>query len=210
MADRKEVEKFNLPEGRLINQSLFVLDQFDPSSKPKYNVELAFKPEDLDSIEDKLAAAAEEFWGAGAKEDYWDGKIRSPILPGDEMAARRDAEGKPGDAYKGKLVIRAHTQFNKHGAEGPGGIQVFGPNIQPIEAVESGEIYLGLYGVARVSIGKYKENATGRDALMFYLCAFQKTRDGEPLVSAADHSQAFKPVGRDQDGGTGGRRRRAG
>ena len=210
MTDRKEVERISLPEGRLINESLFVKDQFDPNSTPQYNIELAFDREVLNDIEDKPAAMAKEFWGAGANEDYWDGKIRSPILSGDDMAAKREAEGKTGDAYKGKLVIRAHTKFNKHGAEGPGGVQVFGPDVQPIEGVESGEIYPGLYGVALVTIGSYKENVTGRNALMLYLNAFQKTRDGEPLVSAADHSQAFKPVGRDQDGGTGGRRRRAG
>ncbi|KKM18295.1 hypothetical protein LCGC14_1667070, partial [marine sediment metagenome] len=50
----------------------------------------------------------------------------------------------------------------------------------------------------------------GNHALMFYLLAFQKTRDGDPLISARDHSELFKAVGRDQDGGTGGRRRRKG
>lgn len=210
MTEKKEVEKITLPEGRLLNRSLFVRDQFDEKATPSYKLELAFDREALDDIAAKLAAFAKAKWGAGADDDYYDGKIRDPILDGDAMAQKRADKEKPGEAYVGKDIIRAHTKFNKHGVEGPGGIQVFGPDVLPIEEVESHEVYPGCYGQALVTIGAYTESASGRNALMFYLSAFQKTRDGEPLISAADHSSAFKAVGRDQEGGTEGRRRRPG
>jgi len=209
MTERKEVERVLLPEGRVINHSLFVKDQFDANSTPGYKIELAFNPEDLNEIEDKLAAAAVAKWGAGADKDYDEGRIRSPILEGDKLAARRREKGKPCDAYEGKLVIRAHTIYNKHGQDGPGGIQVFGPDVKEIAPVEAHTVYNGCWGQAVVTISTYVERS-GDNALMCYLAAFQKTRDDEPLASAVDYSEVFKPVGRDQEGGTGGRRQRKG
>lgn len=215
MSDKKEVEKIALPEGCLTNQSLFVKDIYkDPvtgkEGPPSYKCEVAIPMSDCDAVEEKLAAFAVEKWGAGADTGYFDGKIRSPFLDGDKKAAEREEKGKEGNAYKGCYVVRAHTNFNLQGQDGPGGIQVFDPEVQPIDPVASGAIYPGCYGIALVSIGAYISSETNTKSLMFYLSAFQKTRDGDPLISSADHSQAFKPVGRDQDGGTGGRRRREG
>ena len=213
MSERKGPEPFLLPEGRLINHSLFVKDAFDDAATPGYKVELAFDPDDLPDVEDALAAAAVEKWGAGSDEDYWEERILSPIIDGNELARRREEKKKPGDSYKGKQVIRAHTIFNIHGADGPGGVQVLGPDKTPIEAIMSHEVYPGCYGQAVVKIGNYVESKTQKRALMFYLCAFQKTKDGEPLVSASDYTELFRPVGRDTAEGaaaTGGRRRRKG
>ncbi len=210
MTEKKEIKRILLPEGRIINHSLFVKDQFNDDATPGYKIEMAFEPDDLDPVEGELAAAALAKWGAGADDAYYDEKIISPVLYGDRLAQRREEKGKQGDAYMGKLVIRAHTIFNKHGQDGPGGVQVYGPDVAEIGGAQAHEIYAGCYGQAVVTIGTYDESRSGDHALMFYLSAFQKTRDGEPLVSAADHSEMFKPVGRDQEGGTGGRRRRKG
>ena len=211
MSEKKEVEKILLPEGRLINESVFVKDQFNADATPSYKVEMAFEPNDLNDLEDALARFAVDKWGAGADAEYDDGKLISPIIEGDILAKRREEKGKPGDAYAGKLVIRAHTFFNKHGANGPGGIQVYAPDVTEIGPAHSHEVYGGCFGQAVVSIGSYTDSRTGMNAMMFYLAAFQKTRDGDPLVSAADYSQVFKPVGRDKAGGeSGGRRRRKG
>ena len=211
MTERKEVERLLTPEGRLINQSLFVKDQFNDDAIPSYKLEMAFEPDDLNDLENALAAAAVDKWGAGADADYDNGKIISPILDGNKLAARREEKGKPGDAYKGKLIIRTHTKFNKHGADGPGGISVFGPDGNELEVLQSSEIYSGCYGRAVLTIGTYTESRSGDNALMFYLSGFQKMRDGDPLVSAVDFSKVFKPVGRDTSAGEGeGRRRRKG
>lgn len=212
MTEKKEVERIRLPEGRVINQSLFVRDQFNETASPTYKIELAFNPDDLRVIEEALAAAAVEKWGAGADNEYFDNKLGDPIIDGEVLKKRREEKGKPGDAYAGQLIIRAHTKFNKHGEDGPGGIQVFNEKVEEIEGVESREIYNGCYGMALVTIGTYVDSKTQVRSLMFYLSAFQKTRDGDPLVSAADHSNAFKPVGRDAAAGeeASQRRRRAG
>lgn len=212
MSEKKEVDRILTPEGRLINHSLFTKDQFNDDAVPSYKLEMAFEPDDINDLENALAAAAVEKWGAGADTDYDNGKIISPILDGDKLAKRREEKGKPGDAYKGKLIIRSHTKFNKHGADGPGGIAVFGVNGEEMEAVQSNDLYNGCYGRALVTIGTYTDSRSGDNALMFYLSGFQKMRDDDPLVSAVDYSKVFKPVGRDTSGGDegGGRRRRAG
>ena len=113
------------------------------------------------------------------------------------MAAKLAMEGKPGDAYDGKFVIRSHTQFNRNGENAPGGIQVFmapDPN-QPEAVVELGfeqrdQIYRGCYGRVGISIGDYV-HSSGKNALTLYLVAFCKTHEGERIVGTSDHSTLF-------------------
>lgn len=196
-----------LPEGRLINQALFVRDQYNDQSKPSYKVEIAFDEADLEEagVFDALAdAVAEEFGDAVADE----GTYIDPILDGDELAAKRAAKDKPGDAYEGKLVIRAATIYNLNGIEGEGGIQVFQPNGEPLEAAAQGEIYGGCYGKAAVRIGVYTDSRTQEPGAKFFLCAFQKTKDGEKLATGGDYSNLFKPVGRDKGKGSSRRSRK--
>ena len=208
---KEPAEVILLPEGRLINSSFFEKDSFEVNGKmttPKYNAELAFELGVLNEIEDKLAAAAVKEWGAGADVQYDNGTVRSPIKNGDEMAAEKASRGKPGDAYKGKDVIRADTIWNKFGQDAPGGVAVFGPDVAEIGAANQHEIYSGCYGQAAVTISPYISN-DGKRCLKFYLTGFQKTRDGEKLVSPRDLSTVFKPVGRPA-GEPVQRRRRAG
>ena len=211
--ERQSKPMVTTPEGRLINNSVFAKDIYkDPvtqkEGEPSYKLELAFEAGALDDLDEELGRAAEANWGAGAYDEYWDGKIRSPILSGDELAKRREARGKTGEAYAGMDVIRAHTQFNEFGADAPGGIFVIGPDAKTrIEAVAQQEIYNGCYGCARLTIDTYIESNTQRRALMFYLNAFQKTRNGDPLFTQQDHAGAFKPVG--GGGEEGAKRRRA-
>jgi hypothetical protein len=206
---KQETKKHLTPVGRLINHALFVKDQFDENTTAKYSIELAFPNDDtLQEIEDALAAAAVAKWGAGAADQYWDGAIISPIIDGNVLAQRREEKGKPGDAYKDQLIIRAKTIYNKHGADGPGGIQVFNPDGVEIDPTMAAEVYQGSYGKAVLTIGTYTDSRTSKNALMFYLAAYGKDRDGERLVSTADHSEMFKPVGRAETGST--RRKRAG
>lgn len=187
-----------LPVGRLINHSLFVKDQYDPKATPAYKIEMAFDPADVCGeglFDEELAEAAVAEWGKQAWDMFFDGKIKSPLLDGNRLAAKRELKGKPGDAYKDKLVLRAHTIYNKDGVDGPGGVQVFDEAVKPVGAANQDVIYQGCYGQVAVTISSY-ENNDGDPALACYLSAFQKTGDGDRLVTPRDHSQLFKPVGR--------------
>ena len=207
------------PQGRVINHSLFNRDQYTPAKgqpgTPSYKIEMAFEKEALNDIFNACLDYAVETWGEGAE----DGVV-IPIKDGDEMAAKREKLGKPGDAYAGMDVIRASTQFNRHGEKGPGGIQVLLQDKSLVTALNESEVYQGCYGIAAITISGYAEERTGNNAITFYLSAFQKTDDGERLVTQKDHSDLFKAVGRvapaegesveDAAAASGGRRRRAG
>ena len=207
MTDQKEKKTILTPVGRLINESLFEKSQFDEKATPVYTVEMAFAWDDLVALEDELVAHAVETWGTSAADDYVDYKIISPILDGDKLAKRREEKGKPGEAYRGLAVIRAKTMYNKHGQDAPGGVQVFGPDVEEIGPANRQEIYLGCYGQAALKIATYDDRG-GDHALMFYLHAFQKIKDGERLITAQDYSEVFHPVGREEGSGPARRRKR--
>lgn len=203
-----EQEKFEVvtPEGRLIHENLWERDKFDEKAVASYKIEMAF--DNLDEVEDALARAAAQKWGGGAAQDYFDDRIVDPIIDGNVLLRRREEKGKSGDAYKDKLVIRAHTIFNRDGADAPGGVCVYAPDVSLIEPVDRARVYPGCYGCAKLVIDTYVDSTSQKKALMFYLQAFQMTRDGERLIAAADHSKAFKPVGREEDSGTSRRKAR--
>lgn len=229
----KENPRFTLPVGRLINSSLFEKDAYtDPKTQkpgtPSYKIELAFDPDDIYGpddagederfiVDDLIDAGCEE-WGDSFEDLFNDAsEYRSPILDGDKLARRREDKGKEGDAYKGKVVIRANTQFNKHGENGPGGIEVYDENVDEVEAANQSAIWPGCEGVAVVTISNY-DDSDGRKAQKFYLEAFQKT-GGDPekdkLVTKSNNKSAFAPVKKKAGakGGTGtasrGRRKRS-
>ncbi len=179
-----------LPEGRLINQALFIKDQYNDKATPCYKLELAFDDKDLDDAEARLMAAAVDKWGAGADQDK---NLILPFLDGDTLAAKRESKGKEGDAYKGKVVIRANTIYNSEGNDADGGISVYGIETEPLSIVlgNSKEVYAGCYGYAAVTIGTYTEEKTDNRALKFYLTAFKKSKDGDALSSGSDHSGLF-------------------
>ena len=205
-------KQYVTPEGRLINHALFERDAYkDPSGKgregdPMYRIEMAFDEKDIEELEDLIVQAAIDEWGSKAGDDYDNGVIETPILDGDELAKKREDKGKKGDAYKGKLVIRAHTIYNRNGEDAPGGVYVCNANAEEITPADRGEVYNGCYGVASVTVQPYlidrKKGAT------LYLNGFQKTDDGERLRSA-DPSSLFKPM-MSKDSEDKGRRRRRG
>lgn len=226
MANEKKRERktFTLPEGRLINHALFERDIYkDPKTgkenDPRYQIELAFDAKQIEgegTIEDQLLdEALAEFGDSKATEDaFFGGDIRVPFLNGDELAKKREEKGKQGDAYKGKLVIRAATTFNKDGVAGPGGIAVYGPGggEDPISTNHGNvdSVYPGCYGIAAVTIAAGVDPGRGGGRYTkFWLVGFQKTRDGEKLFSGRDTASLFKPVGR-TEGASEGRRSRRG
>lgn len=217
MADEnKTVDVFTLPEGMVINSSLFVKDKYNEQSVANYKIELAIVDgEEMIELENKLFDFAVDYWGAGADEDP---DLRLPIKNGDKMAAARERKGKEGDAYKSKLVIRANTTFNLHGDDDAGGIQVLDENADAMLPARKSEIFNGCSGIAAVTISAYTATERDKDGdnveirgLKFYLAAFQKTKGGERLGGSSDRSNLFKPVGRERSSsGEPSRRRRAG
>lgn len=220
-------EIFVLPEGRLINHSLFEMDAYkDPTTgkvaDPSYKVEIAYNPADVmgeGKFEDKFLDAVEKAWPADLNDclDFLEGKPARNrwsriFIDGNKMAADRAAKGKEGDAYKGKLILRAHSVFNKTGQKGTGGMPVHGPNLESIGIVEgnTGEVFNGCYGHVAVTLGTSEIN--GNRYVTAYLKAFQKTRgtDADRLAKGADTSSLFKPVGGGAAAPAEGRRRRAG
>ena len=201
----EEKTKIALPEGRLINESLFVKDQFDEKATPRYNVEVAIDDEaGIEALKDILFDYAIEKWGNEVEDDFNNGNIILPLLDGDRLAKRREEKGKEGDAYKDCTVIRAHTFFNRNGDDDAGGAEVYDEQVELVEPVNKSVVYPGCYGIVGVTIADYEDSRTGNHAIMFYLAAFQKTRDGERLVTASDSSSLFKPVGK----AAGGRKTR--
>jgi hypothetical protein len=202
----KKNDTFTLPEGRVINHSLFVKDQYNDKSTPAYKVEIAI---DADSdayyeLEDRLLAFADDKWGKGAGDDP---DLILPFIDGDRLANKREKKGKDGSAYAGKIVIRANTIYNKDGQDGPGGVQVYDQDVEEVSPARSSEVYRGCYGEAAVNIGTYEDD-DGNNAIKFYLAAFQKTKEGERLTSSADKSGLFKARGRSEGGSAGRRQRR--
>ena len=210
MSKTEKIE-YVLPEGRLINHSLFVKDKYNDKAPSSYKVELAFAGKDtLDKLYDLMIDAAKAEWG-----EIDEDELIIPIKDGDKMAAKREKNDKPGDAYVGMEVVRAKTLFNKHGENDAGGIQVIDEDLVDIEAVDKDKIYRGVYGRAKVSIDTYIKEADDthdedRQAITLYLMAFQRTKDGDRLGGTADHAGSFDKVGREEGEGTSNRRSRKG
>lgn len=207
-ASEKKVVEFMLPEGRLINASLFKKDQFDEKSVPAYKAEVAYDPADLNPIIERMVKEIEEHFGpdhpavkggvlldidAGPDDENY---IITPFLNGDTLAKKREKRNKPGDAYKGKTVIRMNTIYNHEGQDAPGGVYVCDEAAEQVLAVNASKVYNGCYVQVYVTVKWWEDEDTGNDAFKFYLKAVQKTKDGEKLSSTADHSTLFKPVGR--------------
>ena len=200
------------PVGRLIHESLFEKDQYTTDKgkdgDPAYKIEVAFDRDDVEgdgTIEDGIMDAVVAEWGEAAEQQLLDGKIKTCLIDGEELKARREEKGKNGDAYAGKLVMRASTKFNKHGQDAPGGVQVYDEDVQEIGPATRDQIYPGCLVQVGLVFSCYDVQGKGVKA---YLVAVQKVGEGEKLVSQADHSTLFKPAARSESGG--GRKSRRG
>lgn len=219
------------PEGRLINNSVFIKDQYDANSAPLYKVEFTVDMEgpELDRVIDRVFDLVDQNWNLGGNFKLDIDATAEDLMPkakggtgvmivdtfflyGDELAAKREAKGKPGEAYKGKFVVRADTKYNADGADAPGGIAVYGPDKTPITILEQGQVYNGMNCIVACNIGFWENDKTGHHAVKCYLKAMQKTGDNEKLTAPVDHSTLFeaRAVGRDQAAGAGPRRGRKG
>lgn len=208
---QKPEKKVIMIRGRMINGSLFEKDQFDEKSTPSYKIEIAIdRDKAFDTFVDQVVEFLDEA-GIPGELDIDNGKIISGIIDGDLIAKRRAEAGKPGDAYKGKWVLRAKTIYNKDGDDAAGGVRVYDENVDEITVVNRSAIYNGAMVEIGVTLDNYSDSRTGKDAVTYYLVAVQKVGDGERLSSPRDHSTMFKKVGRQAQAAQGEtRRRRAG
>lgn len=202
----EEKKKHLLPVGRVINESLFEKDAYNEAATPSYKIEMAFDPDDVtgeETIEDELLYALEDAYGAEVWDLFDNGEIILPLLEGDKLARKREQKGKEGDAYKGKIVIRANTLYNKDGVNGPGGIEVYDESVELMGPANREGIYNGMYGQMAVTIHTYVDERTGNYAAKFFLEAFQKDSDGEKLTAPKNNSGLFdkkKAAGRAKGG----------
>ncbi len=210
MADKQEAVRISTPVGRLINNSLFEKDAFTDErgrdATPSYKVEMAFDPADLEDFEDAVVQAAIDFFGDGAEKDYEDGNILSPVRDGDDLAATREEKGKSGDAYKGMLVIRGHTLYNRNGEDAPGGVYVCGADATELDFADRGTIFNGSFGIANVTLAPYHGVAGGLPGVTLYLNGYQFVKDGDRL-RGADPSSLFSPMMGKKSEGKGRKRR---
>ena len=209
MADKVKIEspRFALPEGRVINESLFTKDQFNDKSKPAYKIEVAIpkgpagkETETIGAVLDQVFEYAAKVWPDAPDNELAPnvegGPLISGILDGEVLARKREKAGKEGDAYKGHWIIRASTVFNRNGDDADGGAEVYDEAVEPIMPTEKGKVYSGCYGIVGVELKNYIDDSTGNYGIGFYLKAFQKTKDGERLAKSSSSSSLFKPVGR--------------
>lgn len=218
---KKPAEKpFSMPEGRLIYHNLFVRGTYkDPAggkeSDPRYSAELVFDPAQVwgegVEVHETILEFLDRTEGKAVGDAYHDGKIHGPFVDGNVLAADREARGKDGSVYKGKLILRPTNKFNAAGDDAPGGIQVYGPDTSKISLVlgNQAEVYNGCYGIVGVKLYTYQVPMTKQLAISTRLVAFQKTRDGDRIGGTADYSSLFQPVG-GAAAPAAGRRSRAG
>ncbi len=212
MSDKKEQIKVTTPEGRVIHANVFKRDKFDDAAEPFYNIEMAFSPSDLSGDDNDFENALFDFmcdnWEDG-EAAFNDGNFRDPRLDGDKLQKKREAKGKDGEAYAGKLILRAKTKFNKDGDDAEGGLAVHNPDTTLMSFDDSREIYGGMFGHIAVTFYGWEQDLPDgetRHAVSLYLVALQKTREGERLATQQDTASNFSAVA--EKGGT--RRRRAG
>lgn len=197
MAQKKEAVRLLSPVGRLINNSLFEKDVYKDergkeAAEPSYKVELAFDDTgEFKAFEDQIVAVATAEWGDGAADQYFEGVIRAPIQDGNDLAKKREAKGKKGDAYAGKLVLRASSIFNREGNNAAGGVNVCGPDAKALDFAERGRVYNGCYGKVSVTVQPYLID--GRKGIKLYLNGFQLVKDGD-RIRGIDLSNMFSPM----------------
>lgn len=212
---KQELIVIVLPTGVLINESLWEKDAYDGGNgkpgEPQYKIEVAFDPATVEgegTVEDQILDAACREWGDAAESLYLDGKIKF-FLDGNDLAKGREEKGKTGDAYKGKLVLRASTKFNADGVDGPGGIAVYDEDVARIMPLDRAKIYPGCLVQIKVALKPNISSFTGGKQIKAYLEAVQRVGEGTRLVTPKNHAGAFKPVGR-AAGAAPARRSRAG
>lgn len=196
--------------GRLLNESLFTKDVYKDEKgregKPEYKCEVAFDPEsdEAGALWEAIYDAAIAEWGDEAEQMIEDGQIEVPVKDGDEIADKREAKGKPADAYRGLSVIRPHTEFNLDREDADGGIYVVdeaAEQIAPGSAERRKKVYRGSYGIVCVTPSAFVIGS--RRGVTLYLDGWQFTHDGDRLGGGSPAAGLFKAVEAPKSAGKG-------
>ena len=225
--NQDQQQPFAMPEGRGINLHLFVRHVYtDPQGRtgdPRYTAEMAYpKTPDgtptgegtLDPFEDYLFNVLVNAYGAAMVKEYDDkGWIRIPIKDGNKKAARREENGKPGDAYKDMDTINVSTNFNFAGDASEGGIDVYNGDVELLSGngrvivmddngnrrvtdKQSVTPYNGCMGIVALKAKAYKGTDDNTQdpfiSCALYLEAFQMTGEGKKLAAAPNRSGLFQ------------------
>ena len=205
MSDNQPQEATVTPKARLINRSLFEKDAYTAPGQepgtPMYKAEIALDPDDPE-FEDFEDAMFDYIENQGHDPD----DVALPFIDGDDLAKDREARNKPGDAYRGKEVLRVNTIYNHEGEDAPGGVEVYDEDVKRVSIQHGDKLYRGCLVRVAVTFKIWKDPKTRQHRLKCYLKSVQKVGDGERLKSAADHSNLFEPA--ERKAGEGRRRRR--
>lgn len=198
----KNTARLMTPVGRLVNHAFNDKDTYvDPrghEGTPSYKCEMVFDyDDDFKDFEAELVKLAVAEWGAEAEQQLYDGVIHC-IIDGDKYADEREQRGKKGDVYRGMMILRASTIFNRNGENADGGIYLCDADAKELDFAErSKRVYRGCYGMASVTVEPYE--IKGDRGLKLYLNGFQFVKDGERL--GGDPSSLFSPMmGGDSEG----------
>ena len=166
---------------RLSYVHLFTPRANKPGDEPKYSVTILLPKSDI-ATKQRIDAAMQAAVQAGVS-SRWNGvrppQVASPIHDGDGV---RPSDGAPfGDECKGHWVFTASSK------QPP---QVVDTHLNPI--IQQTEIYSGIY--ARVSIGFFPYNNSGKKGIGCGLRNVQKLEDGEPLGGRTNAADDFGGV----------------
>ena len=210
MADDKK--SIMTPKGRLVNNALWVKESYTDErgveGKPRYKIEMAFDWDDVSEIIEHEYDLAEDMWGDDfddIEEAFKKKQIKSCFRDGDEIAKDRQKKGKPFDAYEGKAILRASTDFNWEGDNGPGGIYVADEYGERIDFTNHSKVYNGSYGYALIKLTPYK--VVDNRYIAAYVNGYQFAEDGDRFSQPAAAS-AFGALSKPKDETKGRRRRR--
>lgn len=166
-----------------------------PQGEPKYSVTGIFDPKDLDQFE-TLDAATDKLVKVDvkrvcfdlAKQKWPDLDIKTamattwPIIDGDAYAAKQEAKGKSGDAYKGKKLINMGAS-----QEYPPTLRVVADKklvilnrgIQQHMTMAKASFVGGYYACAEVNLQPVE--VSGRQFVKFYLNNIRFVKEGPRL-----------------------------
>jgi len=165
-------------KARLSYEHLFTPYARDSNQAPKYQVTILIPKSDIATKSRIDAAIAAATQNGVAK--CWNGVkppiVAIPVYDGDGV---RPSSGEPfGDECKGCWVFTASSK------QPP---QVVDLGLNPI--INASEVYSGCY--ARVNVGFFPYNSSGKRGIGCGLNCVQKLEDGEPLGGGISAAEAF-------------------
>lgn len=170
----------------------------DSNKEPQYGMEAIFPlGATLDAMKKAAQAALDANFGEKMKNPEFVKTLRSPFRRQDDKIKIDEVTGKetlPDGYTKGGVFVRLknRTRF--------GVVSTKPDPANPAKCAfitDPADVYAGMYGVAVVRANAYPRKGKpdlGNRGVSFYIEAFQKTRDGEPISGRVKAEEAFEPI----------------